>query len=176
MPPSRNGTRWAGRPARDCSTERPTFVTHLECGATGEHHPADQAHNLSHAGKPLLAGRWAGAIDTVGGDMLSALLASVSYRGCVAACGLVAGAQLSTTLYPFLLRGVTLAGIDSAQCPMARRLEIWRLLAHSWRPPSLQLLTREISLSEVPAAAADMLAGRSSGRVLVRPYEKWPLE
>ena len=154
-------------------TGKPEFTdTLLRLGAD-EVLPREEISNP--AGKPLLAGRWAGAIDTVGGEMLSALLASISYRGCVAACGLVGGTQLSTTIYPFLLRGITLAGIDLAQCPLARRLEIWRLLAHSWRPPNLQLLAREISLSDVPAAAADMLAGRSSGRVLVRPYDAWPL-
>jgi acrylyl-CoA reductase (NADPH) len=120
-------------------------------------------------GKPLLSARWAGAVDVVGGEMLSALLASTKYRGCVAACGLTGSDAFTSALHPFLLRGVTLFGVDSAKCPRDYRLEIWRLLGGPWRPANLDLLTREITLSEVPAAAEEMLAGKSQGRVLIRP-------
>lgn len=119
--------------------------------------------------KPLLSGRWAGAVDTVGGETLAALLAETSYRGCVAACGMAGGVDVTVTTHPFILRGVTLCGIDSAKCPMDRRLEVWRQLAGPWRPANLDLLIREISLGEIPAAAADMLAGKTHGRILVRP-------
>jgi len=121
--------------------------------------------------KPLLRTRWAGAIDTVGGNVLSTLLRSTDHRGCVAACGLVAGIELPLTVYPFILRGVSLVGIDSAQCPRKERLEIWDRLAGAWQIEGLEELARSIKLSEVPGEAAAMLAGKTFGRILVRPEE-----
>ena len=119
--------------------------------------------------RPLLKGRWAAAVDTVGGNVLATLLRSTAYRGCVTACGLVAGDQLPLTVYPFLLRGVTLYGIDSAKCPREPRLEIWRRLATEWKLEHLERLRREITLGQVPAAVDAMLAGALHGRTLVRP-------
>ena len=119
--------------------------------------------------KPLLAARWAAAVDTVGGNMLATLLRSMQHRGCVAACGLVAGPQLPLTVYPFILRGVTLAGIDSAQCPRDSRLEIWQRLAGEWRVEGLDQLARSIKLADVPGEVEKMLAGKTFGRTLVRP-------
>ena len=121
------------------------------------------------SGKPLLSTRWAAAVDTVGGNTLSTMLRSVSHRGCVAACGLAGGHELSLTVYPFILRGVTLAGIDSAQCPRDSRLQIWHRLATDWQLEGLDKITNKITLAEVPATAADMLAGKTSGRTLVMP-------
>jgi putative YhdH/YhfP family quinone oxidoreductase len=119
--------------------------------------------------RPLLEGRWAAAVDTVGGATLATLLRSTAYRGCVTACGLVGGVEVPTTVYPFILRGVTLYGIDSAKCPREPRLEIWRRLSNEWKLDNLAPLVRELSLSQLPAAVEEMLAGRSHGRVLVRP-------
>jgi len=119
--------------------------------------------------KTLLRTRWAGAIDTVGGNVLATLLRSTDHRGCVAACGLVAGIELPLTVYPFILRGVTLAGIDSAQCPRKERLDIWNRLAGAWKIEGLEELTRSIRLPEVPHEAEAMLAGKTFGRTLVRP-------
>lgn len=119
--------------------------------------------------KPLLPARWSAAVDTVGGNTLATLLRSTSHRGCVAACGLARGPELPMTVYPFILRGVTLAGIDSAQCPRASRLEIWQHLATDWQLDGLEKITRQISLADVPNAAADMLAGKNFGRTLVLP-------
>jgi len=119
--------------------------------------------------KSLLRARWAGAIDTVGGNVLSTLLRSTDHRGCVAACGLVAGIELPLTVYPFILRGVSLAGIDSAQCPRKERREIWDRLAGAWQIEGLEEMTRSINLSEVPRMAEAMLAGETFGRILVRP-------
>ena len=82
--------------------------------------------------RPLLRARWAAAVDTVGGKPLATILRSIQHRGCVAACGLVAGIDIQLTVYPFILRGVTLAGIDSANCPRPERLEMWRKLAGPW--------------------------------------------
>jgi acrylyl-CoA reductase (NADPH) len=118
---------------------------------------------------PLLESRWAAAVDTVGGNILGTLIRSTKYRGCVTACGLVAGTEFPATVYPFLLRGVTLHGIDSAKCPREPRLAIWHKLANEWKLDNLAPLRREITLSEVPAAVADMLAGKAVGRTLVRP-------
>lgn len=119
--------------------------------------------------QPLLSGRWAAAVDTAGGNVLATLLRSMKYRGCVAASGLVAGVDVPMTVYPFILRGVTLYGIDSAKCPYPERVEIWHRLAGEWRLHNLTPLVREITLAEVPATVDDMLAGKSLGRVLVRP-------
>lgn len=119
--------------------------------------------------RPLLESRWAAAVDTVGGAILATLLRSTNYRACVTACGLVAGTAVPATVYPLLLRGVTLCGIDSAKCPREPRLAIWHKLANEWKLDNLAPLRREITLSEVPAAAAHMLAGKAVGRTLVRP-------
>ncbi len=119
--------------------------------------------------KPLLESRWAAAVDTVGGNVLSTIVRSTSYRGCVTACGLVAGTEIPLTVHPFLLRGVTLCGIDSAKCPRDSRLDIWHRLSTDWRLDNLKPLVREITLSEVPAAVDAMLAGKAVGRTLVRP-------
>ncbi len=118
---------------------------------------------------PLLAARWAGAIDTTGGLPLATLLRSTAYRGCVAACGLVAGADLPMSVYPFILRGVTLAGIDSAKCPREPRLANWGKLFGSWRVDLPPDAVQEISLEEVPVKVLEMLAGKSFGRTLVTP-------
>ena len=98
--------------------------------------------------------------DQIGNDVL---------RCCDGRDVLVAGDQLPLTVYPFLLRGVTLYGIDSAKCPREPRLEIWRRLSLEWKLHDLEFLRREVTLSELPAAVEEMLAGKSHGRVLVRP-------
>jgi acrylyl-CoA reductase (NADPH) len=118
--------------------------------------------------RPMLKSRWAAAVDTAGGNVLATLVRSLNYRGCVTACGLVAGDQLPLTVYPFLLRGVTLYGIDSAKCPREPRLEIWRRLSLEWKLHDLEFLRREVTLSEVPGVVDEMLAGKSHGRILVR--------
>lgn len=121
--------------------------------------------------KPLLPARWFAAIDTVGGNTLATLLRSMAHRGCIAACGLAAGHELPTTVYPFILRGITLTGIDSAQCPRARRLEIWHRLATDWHLEDLEHWTHEITFAEVPERAKSMLAGKTVGRTLVQTTE-----
>lgn len=118
--------------------------------------------------RPMLSARFAGAIDTVGGKVLESLLKQIAYRGCVAACGVVGGSRLDTTVYPFLLRGVTLAGIDSAMCPAQPRQQIWQKLGTQWKPPELSEQTNEVSLDEVPQAVASMLAGQHIGRSIIR--------
>jgi acrylyl-CoA reductase (NADPH) len=123
-----------------------------------------------HSKKPLLPARWAAAVDTVGGNPLATLLRSTDYRGCVTACGLVASHELPTTVFPFILRGITLAGIDSAKCPREPRLEIWQKLATEWNViERLQPLVREVTLGNVLGEVDKMLAGRNHGRILVLP-------
>jgi acrylyl-CoA reductase (NADPH) len=122
--------------------------------------------------KPTLAPRWAGAVDTVGGNTLTTLIRSVEHNGCVAACGLVGGADLPLTVYPFILRGVTLAGIDSVECPLETRTRIWHNLADSWKPKHLdQICTDEVTLDQLDHRIEQILAGRIKGRVIVRPTD-----
>lgn len=118
--------------------------------------------------RPLLKSAWAGAIDTVGGNTLATLLRSMQHGGCVAACGLVGGAELPLTVYPFILRGATLVGIDSVDVPIAERQEMWNQLAGPWRPQQLEDLAQEITLDELPAQIEKILAGNVTGRVIVR--------
>lgn len=119
--------------------------------------------------KPMLAERWAAAVDTVGGATLATIVRSLRYRGVVAACGLVAGTELSLSVYPFLLRGVTLAGIDSAKCPREPRLEVWRRLTGPWRVVLPDGLATTVTLAEFPKAVERILSGGVAGRTLVQP-------
>jgi acrylyl-CoA reductase (NADPH) len=121
--------------------------------------------------KPLLAAHWAGAVDTVGGNTLATLLRSTQIGGCVTACGLVGGTDLNLTVYPFILRGARLLGIDSAWVPRPQRDEIWARLAGPWKLKGLDILTHELDLSTVVAAARQMLAGEALGRNVVRVAE-----
>jgi putative YhdH/YhfP family quinone oxidoreductase len=124
---------------------------------------------IDKSDRPLLTARWAAAVDTVGGRPLTTILRSIDHRGCVAACGLVAGAELELTVYPFILRGVTLAGIDSAKCPRPQRLEMWQKLAGPWRVEQLDQIADEITLDELPDRVQRILAGRIVGRTIVAP-------
>jgi acrylyl-CoA reductase (NADPH) len=119
--------------------------------------------------RPLLPARWAAAVDTVGGQPLATIVRSVDYRGCIAACGLVAGTEVDLTVYPFILRGVTLAGIDSAKCPRPERLDMWNKLAGPWKIDKLADLAHEATLDELPDRIEKILAGQMVGRTLVVP-------
>lgn len=119
------------------------------------------------AGKPLAKERWAGAIDVVGSHTLANVCASMRYRGVVAACGLAGGLDFPATVAPFILRGVTLAGVDSVMCPRADRLEAWRRLTQDLDVGKLEFLTEEIGLSQAIDHAAGLLEGRIRGRVVV---------
>jgi putative YhdH/YhfP family quinone oxidoreductase len=127
---------------------------------------------IDKSDRPLLASRWAAAVDTVGGQPLATILRSIEHRGCVAACGLVAGAELQLTVYPFILRGVTLAGIDSAKCPRPERLEIWQKLAGPWRVERLGDIVSEITLDKLPDRVQKILSGQLVGRTIVAPRSK----
>jgi acrylyl-CoA reductase (NADPH) len=119
------------------------------------------------SGRPLLSGRWAGAVDVVGGETLASLLKAVDYGGAVASCGLVGSPELPTTVYPFILRAVSLLGIDSQACPMERRRRVWDHLAGPWRLPYLEQVARERSLDELEPEIERILKGQQTGRVVV---------
>lgn len=122
---------------------------------------------LENPKRPLLSGRWQGAVDTVGGETLAGLLRSVKQRGTVAACGNAGGGVLSTTVYPFILRGLRLQGIDSAETPIQVKEDIWRRLAGPWKPRGLEKVVHEVDLDAVPREVEAMLAGRHSGRTVI---------
>jgi acrylyl-CoA reductase (NADPH) len=122
---------------------------------------------LSEPGKPLGKQRWAGAVDTVGGQVLANVLASTRYGGTVAACGNAGGMKVPASVAPFILRGVTLAGVDSVQAPRDRRLEAWGRLGSDLDPGVLDSLTSEVALSEAQNTARDLLDGRVRGRTVV---------
>lgn len=119
------------------------------------------------AGKPLAKERWAGAIDVVGSHTLANVCASLRYGGVVAACGLAGGMDFPGTVAPFILRGITLAGIDSVMRPRPDRVEAWRRLSRDLELHKLELLTVEISLSQALERAAQFLAGQIRGRIVV---------
>ena len=117
--------------------------------------------------RPLEKARWAGAVDAVGGDMLAWLTRTTDHWGGIASTGLTGGVELRTTVMPFILRGVSLIGIDSVACPMEIRTEVWRRLATDMKPPALQTITQEISLDGLNDAFATLLAARVRGRFVV---------
>jgi putative YhdH/YhfP family quinone oxidoreductase len=125
-------------------------------------------HELEWGQKPLESARWAGAIDCVGGDMLAGLCAAIKPWGNVAACGLAGGIGLKTTVMPFIIRGVSLIGIDSPLCPYAIRAKIWPKLAGEWRPRRLDLIrNRVVGLDDLGSIFGGMLEGNSLGRIVV---------
>ncbi|WP_435132803.1 acrylyl-CoA reductase (NADPH) [Plesiomonas shigelloides] len=123
---------------------------------------------LSEPGRPLDKQHWAGAIDTVGGQMLANVLAQTTYGGTVAACGLAGGAGLPTTVMPFILRNVRLQGVDSVQAPYAVRQQAWSRLATLLPESFYQQAAQEITLDQAPEYAARLLDNQVTGRTLVR--------
>jgi acrylyl-CoA reductase (NADPH) len=117
--------------------------------------------------KPLESGHWAGAVDTVGGETLSAILRQMNRDGCVAAVGLAGGAELHTTVYPFILRGVSLVGVSSGSMPVERRRAAWTRLARELPMETLDALTQTARLDDVPALSEQMIAGKIRGRVVI---------
>jgi putative YhdH/YhfP family quinone oxidoreductase len=120
------------------------------------------------SGKVMLKEQWAGAVDNAGGTTLEYLLRTVKGGGSVALTGLVNNAQFSGTVYPFILRGVNLLGIDSVNCPMDIRLEAWRLLASSRKPRHLDDIAHVIGMDELPAKLKDILGGNARGRYVLK--------
>lgn len=123
---------------------------------------------LSGDPRPLAKERWAGGVDSVGSKTLANVIASLRYGGAVAACGLAAGMDLPTSVAPFILRNVSLLGVDSVQMPKPRRLQAWERLARDLDVSKLAAITQTIPLSGVRKAADDILAGRVRGRLVVQ--------
>lgn len=122
---------------------------------------------LSEKGRPLAKERWAGAIDSIGSHTLANICASTQYGGVVAACGLAQGMDFPATVAPFILRGITLVGIDSVIRPIEDRIEAWQRLADILDPKTLEDISTEIHLSEVIEIAEDLISGKVRGRVVV---------
>ncbi len=120
------------------------------------------------SGRPMLKGIYAGVIDTVGGKVLETALKLVRYDGCVTTCGNVAGHELHTTVYPFILRGISLLGIDSVQCPVDVRREVWTLLANEWKNKELLSYIEECTLEELEEKFTLILQGKLKGRTIVK--------
>lgn len=147
--------------------------------ATGRASLSDFLHSIGAAGvigrqevlvgseQPLMAERWAGVVDVVGGEMLAAAIKATRYDGTVTCCGLVGSLDLSVNVLPFILRGVSLLGIDSVQCPMEPRLVVWKKLAAEWKPDNLEAIAQECSLHDLDKEIQSILNGQVRGRVLV---------
>jgi acrylyl-CoA reductase (NADPH) len=146
------------------STGRPAEAEHLK--ALGAAEVIDRAE-LSAPGKPLGKERWAGVVDAVGSHTLANACATTKYRGAVAACGLAQGMDFPSSVAPFILRGVTLYGIDSVMAPQTLRLEAWARLARDLDPAKLDAITAEIGLGDAIATASALLEGKVRGRVVV---------
>jgi acrylyl-CoA reductase (NADPH) len=125
-------------------------------------------NELSGPAKPLAKERWAGGIDSVGSTTLANVLSMTKYGGAIAACGLAAGMDLPSSVAPFILRGVSLLGIDSVMCPISLRKAAWARLASDLDQAKLAEITHEIGLNEVIAAGARILAGQVRGRIVVK--------
>ncbi|HLL19819.1 MAG TPA: MDR family oxidoreductase [Rubrivivax sp.] len=123
---------------------------------------------LGSAGKPLQKERWAGVVDALGSHTLANALAQTRYGGVVAACGLAQGMDLPSSVAPFILRGVTLAGIDSVMAPLALRQQAWARLAEDLDPALLETMVEEIELADAPEAAARLISGKVRGRIVVK--------
>jgi NADPH2:quinone reductase len=127
-------------------------------------------NTLDLGSKPMEAARWGGAVDNLGGDTLTYLTRTVKPWGAIGSIGLAQSPVLNTTVMPFILRGVSLLGIHSVECPRAWRLGIWERLANDWKPEKLTTLIapRVIALDEVPAVCSELVAGQAHGRTVIR--------
>ncbi len=128
--------------------------------------PRDQV--TAGADRPMLRERWAGVVDVAGGETLVAAIKSTRYGGAVTCCGLVSSPELTMNVYPFILRGVSLIGIDSVHCPADTRLQVWKKLAGEWKPKQLADVVTEVTLDDVEEKIQSILQGGISGRVLVK--------
>ena len=125
-------------------------------------------HDLHWGQKPLEKASWAGCIDTVGGDMLAGISSVVDLWGNIACCGMAGGHGLHTTVFPMILRGVSLLGISSTNCPIDTRRTLWDRLANEWKPPHLdEIIKAEVSMDGMNSVFEGMLEGKSVGRTVV---------
>jgi acrylyl-CoA reductase (NADPH) len=141
--------------------------THDYLRALGASATVDRSPFSEAAGRPLEPERWAGCVDSVGGNTLARVLAQTKYSGSVAAVGLAGGSKLELTVIPFLLRGVNILGIDSVMCPTSRRIDAWNRIRTDLPLDKLETAIVNASLEEVPRLAAEILQGKVRGRIVV---------
>jgi acrylyl-CoA reductase (NADPH) len=122
---------------------------------------------LARASKALEPETWAAAIDSVGGETLATILSQTRYYGCVAACGLAGGHELKSTVFPFILRGITLQGVESPMCPNPRRQQAWDRLAADLPKEKLDLIMSTAGLSEIQQVASQIVNGQVRGRIVI---------
>jgi acrylyl-CoA reductase (NADPH) len=147
------------------STGRPE--THDYLKSLGAASIVDRASIATPSGKPLDPERWAGCVDSVGGSTLAAILPQMKYRAAVASCGLAGGAKLETTVIPFLLRGVSILGIDSVASPTSERTQAWTRLGIDLPAAKLDAMTQMAGLDDLLRLGSDILAGKVRGRIVV---------
>ncbi len=148
------------------STGKPEYHHHLKgLGATS---CLSREEIMDASERPLLSARWAAAVDTVGGTTLASLFKSMKHRGCIAACGMVGGTELSVSVFPLILRGVKLLGIDSAQCPYGMRAHLWSRLNRDIDRDLLESITTEHHLADVAGLVSEILNGQVYGRTVLR--------
>jgi acrylyl-CoA reductase (NADPH) len=154
----------AGYPVTAASgkSDQHDFLTRL-----GANRIIDRESLVDTSNRPLLGKQWAAAVDTVGGNILSTVIRSTRPHGVVTCCGNVASAELHLTVYPFILRGVRLMGVDSATCPREIRMAVWQRLAREWKPASLVQLSSDIPLAALDQHIDLILKGRQTGRRVV---------
>lgn len=143
-------------------TDQKEFLTGL-----GVKEIISRTDSADTSGRPLLKGRWAGAVDTVGGEILATAIKSAKQHGVVTCCGNVASGELPINVYPFILRGVSLVGIDSANCPMDTRRKVWSKLAGEWKIDALDGIATEVGLNGLDERIDLILKGSLKGRVVV---------
>jgi len=147
------------------STGRPELRDYLT--GLGAADLIDRAALAAEPSRPLDSERWAGAVDAVGGTTLATILTQLNYRAGVAACGLAGGSELPATVIPFLLRGVSLLGIDSVMCPRNERIEAWRRLVRDLPLDRLERMVQAVPLSALPNLAPKILKGELRGRTVI---------
>ncbi|MGM0634234.1 MAG: YhdH/YhfP family quinone oxidoreductase [Pseudomonadota bacterium] len=142
--------------------EAETFLKSL-----GANDVMDRAGMSEENSRPMLKEQWAGAVDTVGGEILGNTLKSLRYGGSVACCGLVASPAFKTTVLPFILRGINLLGVDSVNLPLRKKQQVWQQLGQDWKIDTLESLATEIGMGELDEALRTVLAGGARGRYLL---------
>lgn len=146
------------------ATRNPENVDFLK--SIGAHEVVSTSDVIDESKRPLLKSRWAGVVETVGGPLLETAIRSTHRRGVITFCGMIASSDVNTTVFPFILRGLRLIGIDSAECPLDEKVALWNRLATDWKPGKLAALRDDRSFEEVPEMIAKMKAGDTRGRVV----------
>ncbi len=144
------------------STGKPE--THDKLLSLGASEVIDRAELSESNRKPMLAERWSGAVDVVGGDTLFNVVKSLRYGGSVAACGLVQSPMFDASVFPFILRGVNLLGVDSVELPLEEKIEVWNKLGAEWKPSRLDELSEEIGMNQLQSCLERVLNGQAEGR------------